>query len=67
MAADIGEKNNLAKQNPEKVKELQAAWDTWDKGNIAASWTREELPRKPGAGKRPGAAKKAAAAKGAAK
>ena len=67
LAADIGEKNNLAKQNPEKVKELQAAWDTWDKGNIAASWTREELPRKPGAGKRPGAAKKAAAAKGAAK
>ena len=65
MADDIGEKNNLAERNPEKVKELQAAWDAWDKGNIAATWTREELPRKPGAGKRPGAAKKAAA-KGAA-
>ncbi len=35
---DIGEKNDLTAKNPEKVKELQAAWDEWDKSNIPPSW-----------------------------
>jgi arylsulfatase A-like enzyme len=35
---DLGEKTDLSAKNPEKVKELQAAWDAWDKGNTAATW-----------------------------
>ena len=28
---DIGEKNDLAKEQPETVAELSAAWDAWNK------------------------------------
>ena len=38
LAADIGETNDLATAMPEKVKELQAAWDTWNAGNIRPGW-----------------------------
>ena len=38
LAEDIGESNDLAGKNPEKVKELQAAWDEWNKGNVAPLW-----------------------------
>jgi len=38
LAKDIGEQTNLAEQEPEKVKELAAAWDEWNKGNIPAKW-----------------------------
>jgi arylsulfatase A-like enzyme len=38
LAADIGEKNNLATQQPEKVKELQALWDSWNAQNIPPRW-----------------------------
>ena len=38
LADDIGEKNDLAAKQPEKVKELQSAWDEWNKGNAAARW-----------------------------
>jgi arylsulfatase A-like enzyme len=68
LAADIGEQKNLAAEQPEKVKELQAAWDEWDKSNVAASWIREEIRKpaaggkKPGAAGKPGAKKKRAAA-----
>lgn len=30
LADDIGEKNNLAQSQPEKFKELQMAWNTWN-------------------------------------
>src|SRR5262249_37413707 len=30
LAKDIGESNNLAAQEPERMKELQAAWDKWN-------------------------------------
>ncbi|MBL9083190.1 MAG: sulfatase, partial [Planctomycetales bacterium] len=70
LAADIGEQKNLAAEQPEKVKELQAAWDEWDKSNVAASWVREEIRKPAAGGKKPGAAgakpgekKKRAAAK----
>lgn len=59
---DIGEKNNLAAKNPEKLKELSAAWNKWDADNIDPAWG----PRIKGAakkgGKGKGAKKKAAAA-----
>lgn len=35
---DIGETNDLAKSQPEKVAELSAAWDRWNKGNITPLW-----------------------------
>jgi len=38
LADDIGEKNDLAAKNSEKVKELQAAWDKWNKDNVPALW-----------------------------
>lgn len=31
LAADTGEKSSLAAKHPEKVKELQALWDQWNK------------------------------------
>ena len=37
---DIHEDNNIASQMPEKVKELQAAWDAWNVHNIAPLWDR---------------------------
>jgi arylsulfatase A-like enzyme len=38
LAADIGEKNDLAARQPEKVKQLQALWDTWNAQNIPPRW-----------------------------
>jgi arylsulfatase A-like enzyme len=38
LEKDIAEKNNLAKQEPQLVAELSAAWDKWDKRNIAPLW-----------------------------
>jgi hypothetical protein len=38
LADDIGEANDLAAQMPEKVKELQAKWDLWDRDNVKPSW-----------------------------
>jgi arylsulfatase A-like enzyme len=38
VTQDIGEKNNLAEKNPEKLKELAALWDKWNAGNIDPAW-----------------------------
>ena len=38
LADDIGEKTDMAAKKPEKVKELQATWDRWNEGNVAARW-----------------------------
>jgi arylsulfatase A-like enzyme len=38
LAEDIGETTDLAGKQPERVKELQAAWDEWNKGNVAPRW-----------------------------
>ncbi len=38
LADDIGEKTDLTAKQPEKVKELQAAWDKWNEGNVAPLW-----------------------------
>jgi arylsulfatase A-like enzyme len=35
---DIGEANDLSAKEPEKVKALQAAWDAWNKQNMAPLW-----------------------------
>ena len=38
LKEDIGEKNNLAGKNPEKLKELAAIWNAWNASNIPAAW-----------------------------
>ena len=38
LAADLGEKNDLAAQQPDKVKQLQALWDSWNAQNIPPRW-----------------------------
>lgn len=38
LADDIGEKTDLTAKQPEKVKELQALWDEWNKVNVAPLW-----------------------------
>lgn len=35
---DIGETKDLAAALPDKVKELQAQWDTWNTANVAPLW-----------------------------
>jgi arylsulfatase A-like enzyme len=38
LAQDIGEKNDLAAQEPERVKQLQALWDAWNAQNEPPRW-----------------------------
>lgn len=38
LAGDIGEKNDLAAQEPERVKKLQALWDAWNAKNEPPRW-----------------------------
>jgi arylsulfatase A-like enzyme len=38
LAKDVGEKNDLAKAEPQRVAELSAAWEKWDKRNAAPLW-----------------------------
>lgn len=38
LSKDIGETNNLASRNPEKVKELQGLWDKWNANNESPRW-----------------------------
>jgi arylsulfatase A-like enzyme len=35
---DIGEKTDLASTHPEIVAELSAAWDAWNRQNVAPLW-----------------------------
>jgi len=40
LADDISETTNLTAKNPEKVKELQSAYDEWNAKNIPPRWKR---------------------------
>ena len=35
---DLGEATDLAAKQPERVRDLQAAWDEWNKGNVKPLW-----------------------------
>ncbi|HMC11945.1 MAG TPA: hypothetical protein VKH44_11670, partial [Pirellulaceae bacterium] len=35
---DIGESKNLAGTMPDKLNELQAKWDAWNKDNVTPLW-----------------------------
>jgi arylsulfatase A-like enzyme len=60
LASDIGEKNNLAAKEPDKVKELSAAWNKWNAELMDPQWfpNRKGMP----GGKKGGKGKKKAAA-----
>jgi arylsulfatase A-like enzyme len=38
LKADVGEATDLSAKHPDTVKELQAAWDAWNKANVAPLW-----------------------------
>ena len=38
LAVDLGEKTDLAAQQPEKVKQLQSLWDAWNAKNEPPRW-----------------------------
>jgi arylsulfatase A-like enzyme len=38
LATDIHEDKDLAAEMPEKVKELQARWETWNQANVKPLW-----------------------------
>ncbi len=38
LAEDISEEDNIIAEEPEKAKELQAAWDEWNKSNVPPLW-----------------------------
>jgi arylsulfatase A-like enzyme len=49
LSQDIGEKKNLSAENPEKVRELAAAWTAWDAQLVDPKW----IPQRAGkAGKK---------------
>jgi arylsulfatase A-like enzyme len=52
LKSDIGEKTNLAAQEPEKVKQLTAAWDNWNADNVDAKWFPDRGAKKGGTGKK---------------
>lgn len=56
LKADIGEKNDLAASEPDRVKAMQAAWDTWNATLIAPKWVpnpqRADRPNRPKATKK---------------
>ena len=35
---DVGQRKDLSAARPEVVRELQAAWNEWNKGNMAPAW-----------------------------
>ena len=46
LAEDIGEKNNLAAREPAKVRELAAAWNAWNAGNVEPLWVSSREGKK---------------------
>ena len=47
LAADPGERNDLASQEPAKVAELQAAWGRWNAELPRPAWREPDAPRVP--------------------
>jgi arylsulfatase A-like enzyme len=52
LKSDIGEKTNLAAQEPAKVKQLAAAWDKWNADNVDAKWFPDRGAKKGGKAKK---------------
>jgi len=58
LSKDLHEDKDLAAEQPEKVKQLQALWDEWNRGNMKPLWGADYGDSD---GPEPGAAKKKAA------
>jgi hypothetical protein len=56
LSDDIGETTDLAGVRPDKVKELQEAWEAWGAQLEAPRWRRQDSYTQPEAGGRPRAA-----------
>jgi arylsulfatase A-like enzyme len=54
LRTDLGEKQDLAASEPDKVRQLTTAWEAWNVGNIDPKWTpvRAAGAGKAGKGKR---------------
>jgi len=52
LATDIGEQNDLAAKEPEKVKQLGAAWERWNGQLVEPSWQPGQAAAKKKAAKR---------------
>lgn len=46
LAEDIGEQNDLAAKEPDKLKELQTAYDAWNAQLMAPRWKRQASGRR---------------------
>lgn len=42
LKEDIGEQNDLAAKEPERLKAVQAAYDAWDRQMLPAKWVRQD-------------------------
>lgn len=51
LAADIAERDDLAARQPEKLRELAAAYEQWNAANVPAKWLMHGVPTKAGKGK----------------
>jgi len=60
LSKDIHEDKDLAAEQPEKVKQLQARWDEWNRGNVKPLWGPDYGDND---GAEPGAVKKKKAGK----
>ncbi len=60
LSKDIHEDRDLAAEQPEKVKQLQALWDEWNQGNVKPLWGSDYSDND---GPEPGSAKKKKAGK----
>ena len=56
LADDVGEQHDVLAEYPEKVRELQTAWDAWNKDNVPPKWGGTHLKGN-GKGKRRAAAR----------
>jgi arylsulfatase A-like enzyme len=52
LASDVGEEKDLIKAEPQKAKELQAAWDDWNQLNVPPRWNNNGKKAKAATGKR---------------
>lgn len=46
LAQDVGEQKNLAAEHPEKVRELRAAWEAWNRQLAPPKWRTQRMGRK---------------------
>jgi len=53
LAEDIGEKSNLAIKHPDRVKQLEGAYQEWNANNVVPLWLRPRKRRRRKAAERP--------------